>query len=57
LTSYDGPVYILTCLQLAVMPSLDTLDISHNKIRRFPAHPGRLVDLRVRCTSNRVGMG
>ncbi|KAJ3522312.1 hypothetical protein NMY22_g11944 [Coprinellus aureogranulatus] len=33
--------------QLTVLPSLDTLDISHNKIKRFPAHPGRLVDLRV----------
>lgn len=30
------------------MPALDTLDISHNKIKRLPSQPGSLVNLRVR---------
>ena len=29
------------------MPSLDTLDISHNKIKRMPSQPGQLIQLRV----------
>jgi Leucine-rich repeat (LRR) protein len=29
------------------MPSLDTLDISHNKIKKLPSQPGQLVQLRV----------
>lgn len=33
--------------QLTLLISLDTLDISHNKIRRLPSYPGQLVNLRV----------
>lgn len=33
------------------MPSLDTLDISHNQIKRLPVKPGTLVNLRVFCLS------
>jgi len=29
------------------MPSLEILDISRNKIRKLPADPGRLINLRV----------
>ncbi|KIK63550.1 hypothetical protein GYMLUDRAFT_57243 [Collybiopsis luxurians FD-317 M1] len=36
---------------LTVMPALDTLDISHNKIKRLPSQPGNLVNLRVFCLS------
>jgi hypothetical protein len=30
------------------MPLLEILDIRRNKIKRFPSHPGNLVNLRVR---------
>ena len=30
------------------MIALDTLDVSHNKIKRLPEEPGELVHLRVR---------
>ncbi|KAG7452790.1 uncharacterized protein BT62DRAFT_878865 [Guyanagaster necrorhizus] len=36
---------------LTLMPSLDTLDISHNKIKQFPLRPGELVKLRAFCVS------
>ncbi|KAJ4488536.1 RAM signaling pathway protein-domain-containing protein [Lentinula aciculospora] len=36
---------------LTLMPALDTLDISHNKIKRLPSQPGHLVNLRVFCFS------
>ncbi len=29
------------------MPSLDTLDLSHNKIKRLPPRPGELLKLKV----------
>ena len=38
-------------LQLTVMPSLEILDISRNKIKRLPSQPGSLVNLRVRVIS------
>ena len=34
--------------QLTVMPSLEILDISRNKLKRLPSQPGSLVNLRVR---------
>jgi len=39
---------MLNIWQLTLMSSLDTLDISHNKIKRLPTQPGNLVNLRVR---------
>lgn len=33
--------------QLTVMPSLEILDISRNKLKRLPSQPGTLVGLRV----------
>ncbi|KAJ3811149.1 RAM signaling pathway protein-domain-containing protein [Lentinula lateritia] len=36
---------------LTLMPAIDTLDISHNKIKRLPSQPGHLVNLRVFCFS------
>jgi hypothetical protein len=42
---------ILTRHKLTLIRSLDTLDISHNKIRRLPNEPGSLVNLRVRLFS------
>ena len=38
---------VLNAAQLTVMPSLEILDISRNKIRRLPSDPGSLVNLRV----------
>jgi len=34
--------------QLTVMPSLEILDISRNKLKRLPSQPGTLLGLRVR---------
>jgi Leucine-rich repeat (LRR) protein len=42
-------------MQLTVMPSLDTLDISHNKIKRLPSQPGSLLNLRVRAVVDLCG--
>lgn len=42
-----SPFNIFTITQLTLMPSLDTLDISYNKIKRLPSQPGQLVQLRV----------
>ncbi|KAG6879036.1 hypothetical protein C0992_005729 [Termitomyces sp. T32_za158] len=36
-----------TLCQLTIMPSLDTLDISHNRIKKLPTKAGDLVHLRV----------
>lgn len=38
---------LLKLLQLTVMPSLEILDISRNKVKRLPSQPGSLVNLRV----------
>ncbi|KAF7978692.1 hypothetical protein HWV62_44951 [Athelia sp. TMB] len=37
--------------QLLVMPSLEILDMSRNKIKRLPSQPGSLAGLRVFCIS------
>ena len=37
----------LTRTKLTLMPLLDTLDISHNKIKALPPRPGQLIHLRV----------
>jgi len=44
---------LLTILQLTVMPSLEILDVSRNKIKRLPTQPGSLVNLRVRSHPRR----
>ncbi|KAG6335723.1 hypothetical protein ID866_3365 [Astraeus odoratus] len=41
----------LTGLQLTLMPSLQILDISRNRIKQLPAQPGSLVNLHVLCIS------
>lgn len=39
--------WCLTRLQLTVIPSLEILDISRNKIKRLPTQPGSLAQLHV----------
>ena len=51
-----GRLLGLTRTKLTLMPLLDTLDISHNKIKELPPRPGQLINLRVslsgmECTS------
>jgi hypothetical protein len=40
--------FVNVSIQLTVIPSLDTLDISHNRLKRLPSQPGSLINLRVR---------
>lgn len=45
---YRGEEPKLIVYQLTIMPSLEILDLSRNKIKRFPSQPGNLTKLRVR---------
>ena len=42
-----GRLLGLTRTKLTLIPLLDTLDISHNKIKALPPRPGQLIHLRV----------
>jgi Leucine-rich repeat (LRR) protein len=42
-----GGLLGLTRTKLTLIPLLDTLDISHNKIKALPPRPGQLIHLRV----------
>ena len=42
-----GGLLGLTRTKLTLIPLLDTLDISHNKIKALPTRPGQLIHLRV----------
>lgn len=45
--TFIGGLLDLIRTQLTLMPLLDTLDISHNKIKALPPQPGQLIRLRV----------